>query len=919
MNNVKELNILVLEDIPIDAELIEQELERAQIAFRIRRAATKAKFLKQLQDLNPDVILADYSLPQFNGLEALRLVRESGLDTPFILVTGTQKEEIAVECLKEGADDYILKSSLRRLPGALENVLRKKEAEREKRQLARELEKSAKQMVTIFESITDAFFAVDSTWRLMYLNPRSDVFLEKVNKERQEMWGKNWWDEFPAEPSSVAFMELQRAMEKRIDVEFEDFFPLLNSWLHIRAYPAEDGLSIYVQDISDRKRSAMVQHAVYDISEAASIESSFLRMTESIHRIIGGLMPAKNIHIALYDAENDILSYPYFVDEIEKCPEPTKPGKGLTEYVLRTGEPLLATPEVLAELRAKSEIESSQSTSIDWLGVPLKTAGGVIGVLAVQNYSGAFRFGNIEKDVLQFVSTQVAMAIERKRSEEKIREQASLLDVAQDAIIVRDLHEKILYWNKGAERIYGWTGVEALGKSSADLLHKDAELASEAFESVMKTGVWFGELQQSAKDGRDLTVESRWSLVRDEQGRPKSILIINTDTTEKKRLEQQFIRSQRLESIGTLASGIAHDLNNVLAPITMSLPLLKEHLTSQSSQDILELLRVSAKRGEGIVKQILSFVRGVDGQHVVLQTKHLVNDLVTFLSQTFPPSVSIKTKYAKDTWPVVGDATQLYQVLMNLSINARDAMPNGGILNISLQNLVADDQFHSVHPETDSNRYVVLSVKDTGTGIPVELMDKIFDPFFTTKERGKGTGLGLSIVHTVVKNHGGFVEVYSQEGKGTEFRIYLPASEDTDAQSKEPVGALPAGNGEKILVVDDESAIAELANVTLKNRNYQVLSASDGTEAVALFAQNKGSISVVLLDMLMPLMDGPTTLKALRKLDPGVRVIGMSGYSAEIQDQEVDSAFGQLPFLQKPFSVEQMVQKIQEVLRETNG
>lgn len=919
MSKAKELNILVLEDIPIDAELIEQELERAQIPFRMKRAATKAKFLKQLQDFPPDVILADYSLPQFNGLEALRLVRESGLDTPYILVTGTQKEEVAVECLKEGADDYILKSSLRRLPGALENVLRKKEAEREKRQLARELEKSAKQMVTIFESITDAFFAVDSTWRLMYLNPRSDVFLEKVNKDRQEMWGKNWWDEFPVEASSVGFAELHRAMEKRVDVEFEEYFPSLSSWLHIRAYPAEDGLSIYVQDISERKRAAMVQHAVYSISEAASAESSFLSMAERIHKIIGGLMPVKNLYIALYDAESDILSFPYFVDEIEKRPGPKKPGKGRTEYVLRTGEPLLATPEALEKLIHSSEIQSAGTPSVDWLGVPLKTASGIIGVLAVQNYSGSFRFGNTEKDILQFVSTQVAMAIDRKRAEEKIREQASLLDVAQDAIIVRDLHEKILYWNKGAERIYGWSSCEALGKSSADLLHNDTELTTEIVESVTRTGAWFGELQQTAKDSRTLVVESRWSLIRDEQSLPKSILIINTDATEKKRLEQQFIRSQRLESIGTLASGIAHDLNNVLAPITMSLPLLKEHLTNQSSQDILELLRVSAKRGEGIVKQILSFVRGVDGQHVVLQAKHLVNDLVTFLSQTFPPSISIKTKYAKDTWPVVGDATQLYQVLMNLTINARDAMPNGGVLGITLQNLVADDQFHLTHPDLKDDRYVVLSVKDTGMGIPDELLDKIFDPFFTTKERGKGTGLGLSIVHTVVKNHGGFVEVFSQKGKGTEFKIYLPASEDADSQVKEPTTALPAGNGEKILVVDDESAIAELAHVTLKNRNYQVLSASDGTEAVALYAENKGSISVVLLDMLMPLMDGPTTLRALRKLNPEVRVIGMSGYTADFQDQEPDSAFGQLPFLQKPFSVEQMVVKIQEVLRETNG
>jgi PAS domain S-box-containing protein len=910
----KELNILLLEDIPIDAELTEHELEKAHVPYSLKRVATKKRFLRELREFSPDVILADYSLPQFNGLEALRLVREMGLDTPYILVTGTQREEIAVDCLKEGADDYILKSSLRRLPGALENVLRKKDAEREKKRLAMELEKSAKQMVSIFESITDAFFAVDNSWRFMYLNPRSDVFLQKVNKEREDLWGKYWWDEFPAERGSIGFTELQKAMDKRVVVQFEEFYPSLNSWLHIRAYPADDGLSIYVQDVSERKRAEKVQEAVYKISEAASAEIGFNRMAERIHGIIGELMPAKNFYIALHDQHRDLLTFPYFVDERDKRPDDKKPGKGLTEYVLHTGEPLLATPEILDELARQSRVELLGAPCIDWLGVPLRTGSGVIGVLAVQNYLENFRFGDTERDILQFVSTQVAMAIDRKRAEETIREQANLLDIAQDAIIVRDLDENILYWNKGAERLYGWTSDEVMGKKAVGLLYKDGESSKEAYESVLKTDSWFGEFQQGTKDGRDVTVESRWSLVRDEAGAPKSILVINTDLTEKKRLEQQFIRSQRLESIGTLASGIAHDLNNVLAPITMSLPLLKEYLTSESSLEILDLLRISAKRGEGIVKQILSFVRGVDGQHVVLQAKHLVNDLVTFLSQTFPPSIVIKTKYAKETWPVVGDATQLYQVLMNLTINARDAMPGGGTLMLTLQNLTSDEQFRKMHLDANKEKYVVLSIKDTGTGIPDELMDRIFDPFFTTKERGKGTGLGLSIVHTIIKNHGGFIDVVSQKGKGTEFRVFIPATEDINSQAAQSNAELPPGSQELILVVDDESAITDLMQVALRSRNYRVLTASDGTEAIALYAEQKGSIAAVVLDMLMPMMDGPSTLKALRKLDPGVRVIGMSGYVADEPDQEMDSPFQQLPFLHKPFTTEQMVTRIQEVL-----
>jgi PAS domain S-box-containing protein len=740
------LNILILEDIPIDAEMIDRELRNANIEHNTRRVASKSKFLKELETYSPDVVLADYSLPQFSGLEALKIVRERGTKIPFILVTGMKNEEIAVECLKEGADDYILKSSLRRLPGAIQNALEKRRAEWENERLEEELERSQKQIITIFDSITDAFFSVSNSWEVKYLNPRSDVFLAKVNKKREDLWGKNWWSEFPAPKDSVAYKALYSAMTNHEFAEFEEYYSALNSWLQVRAYPAEDGLAIYMQDVT-----------------------------------------------------------------------------------------------------------------------------------------------------------------ERKRAEEKIREQANLLDIAQDAIVVRDLNDNIIYWNNSAERIYGWKRDEAITKNASQLLHTEAESIKHAMFDIKDKGSWFGELKQKTKMQKTLVMESRWSLVRDEYGRPKSILTINTDITDKKIIEQQFLRAQRLESVGTLASGLLHDLNNILTPIILAVPFMKEKLKDETSQDILRTLESSAKRGEGVVRQLMSFVRGVQGEHVTLQLKHLLWELLNFVSETFPPMIKVRRHCPKGIWNVEGDATQLYQVLMNLSINARDAMPNGGTLAIDLQNVVLSEQEAGLHFRAVPGPYVVLSVKDAGTGISPEIMNQIFDPFFTTKEPGKGTGLGLSSVLSIVKSHGGFIDVHSELGKGTEFKVFLPAKEEEVKEHVAKGSNLPMGHGETVLVVDDEKSLQDLVRATLESRKFKVMTAFDGHEAISIYEKNRNKIDVVLLDMLMPNMNGLTTIPALRRINPNIKIIGMSGSLLENLPSDLNTLVQELPFLQKPFDSEDMV------------
>ncbi|MDZ8263135.1 MAG: PAS domain S-box protein [Nostoc sp. ChiQUE01b] len=373
---------------------------------------------------------------------------------------------------------------------------------------------------------------------------------------------------------------------------------------------------------------------------------------------------------------------------------------------------------------------------------------------------------------------------QQKQAEQKICEQAALLDVSTDAILVRNIHNQILFWNKGAERLYGWKAEEVVGKNVLQLLYKEiSPQLEDAYLRVMNTGEWRGELHQLTREGKVIIIESRWTLIRDDNGQPKSILTVNTEITQQKQLEAQLLRSQRLESIGTLAGGIAHDLNNILSPILMSVQLLQKKLPDRQSQQILQTLENNVKRGANLLKQVLSFARGIESKRTIVQIQPLMAEIEQIITQTFPKSITWQIDIPKNLWYVRGDITQLHQVLINLVINARDAMPNGGILRIVAENLVIGEHSVQINIDAKVGSYIAIVVTDTGMGMSSEVQQRIFEPFFTTKEVGKGTGLGLSTALGIIKNHGGFVNVYSQVGRGTQFTVYLPASTFRDTHS----------------------------------------------------------------------------------------------------------------------------------------
>ncbi|MFN7948090.1 MAG: PAS domain S-box protein [Blastocatellia bacterium] len=732
----------------------------------------------------------------------------------------------------------------------------------------------------LLENVADGFIFLDPGWRITHLSSAAE---RHCGRSRSEVVGHIIWEACPDVAGGTFETECRRAMTTQQVVVFEGFFPVPDTWFGIKAVPSPTGLFV----------------SFYDITRRRAAETALLENQQRVAGIISSAMDA----IITVDSAQRVTLFNAAAEKMFGYVAAEALGQPLDRFL----------PDRYRKAHRR-HIESFGETRVT------RRSMGSLGTLYGLRANGEefpieASISQMESGGQRFYTVILRDITERKRAEERLLEQAAMLNLAKDAIIVRDPQGRVIFWNQGAERMYGWAAEEAVGQD-VRLMQFPASVSEfeKANRAVIEQGTWSGELQQLARDGRKLMAECNWTLIRDASGQPKSILAINTDITEKKKLEAQFLRAQRMESIGTLAGGIAHDLNNVLSPMLMAVQMLQLKVTDEQGQRMLDLLRTNAERGGEMVRQVLSFARGIGGERAAMQSRHLIREIVKILKETFPKSIEISFRLGEDLAMVNGDTTQLHQVLMNLCINARDAMPDGGRLTIEAENKVIDETYAQMILDARPGRFVMITVTDTGTGIPTEHLDRIFDPFFTTKEVGKGTGLGLSTVLGIIKGHGGFINVYSEPGKGTQFRIYLPALEIPQlAPSESGNPALPAGRGETILVVDDELAIREITSSTLEAFNYRVLTANDGAEAIALYAQHRNEIRVVLTDMMMPFMDGPALIRALRKINPEVRIIASSGLTENGKAAEITQS-GVRTFLAKPYSADKLLKALAEVL-----
>jgi PAS domain S-box-containing protein len=509
-----------------------------------------------------------------------------------------------------------------------------------------------------------------------------------------------------------------------------------------------------------------------------------------------------------------------------------------------------------------------------------------------------------------------AAATLRER-DERLQEQALLLDEATDAIIVCDAAGLIHVWNHGAERLLGWTREEAIGRHAGTLHFPDHGVFASTLAAARELGMWNGELEYRTRKDTRVLVESRWTLTPGDADHPRTVLTINTDITERKRREATRLRAQRLESIGTLAGGIAHDLNNILAPVVLSSDILRLRAQDPGDLELINAIGTSARRGAEIVRQVLSFARGVEGTHIPINIRHLLPEIRHIVAETFPKNISCRVESPHDLWTVMGEPTQLHQVLLNLCLNSRDAMPEGGTITLRAANITVDATLAAMVPNARPGPHVRLQVIDTGTGIPGELRERVFEPFFTTKGPGRGSGLGLSTAMAIVRSHRGFITLESESGRGTTIAAHFPAEQPAGAPAEPTAVVAPAeppGRGEVILVIDDEASVRSITKQSLESAGYRVLTAEDGARGISLFVQHRDEIALVLTDIMMPVMDGVAVIKALRRIAPAARIVAVSGAADATTVAQNFSPSPAIGFLLKPFNLDSLLRAVHEAL-----
>jgi PAS domain S-box-containing protein len=508
---------------------------------------------------------------------------------------------------------------------------------------------------------------------------------------------------------------------------------------------------------------------------------------------------------------------------------------------------------------------------------------------------------------------------ERRKSEAQMRLQADALEATANAIVITDI-KGVIEWVNPAFTVYtGYGAAEVIGKTQSLLKSgkQDEKLYQNLWDTILAGKVWRGELINKRKNGSLYSEDMTITPVRNNAGEITHFIAVKQDIPERKKLEEQFLRAQRTENIGALASGVAHDLNNILAPIMMASSMLEDDIPKETHQELVFSIQEAAQRGSDIIKQVLTFARGVEGETTTLRPELLVSQMTRILRETFPKSIVLAESMPDGLWFVSGDVTQLHQVILNLCVNARDSMmPRGGTLAITVTNIEVDENYASMSIDAKPGRYVVLKVVDSGCGISPAIIDKIFDPFFTTKELGKGTGLGLSTVVRIVRSHGGFMEVESHVGRGSDFRVFIPAAVGSQLEPIQTVCRdAPQGNGETVLIVDDEPEILKVGSMVLTKNGYIGVTANDGIEALTIYAKKSALIKVVLTDVMMPLLDGANLIRALRKINPRVQIIAASGEAEESHQNEL-RALGINAFLKKPFNNYQLLEAVHNAINQ---
>jgi len=675
-------------------------------------------------------------------------------------------------------------------------------------------------------------------------------------------------------------------------------------------------------DITQRKRAEHLQSALYRIADCATSANDPNDLYRTIHGIVSELVYARNFYIALYDEQKNLLNFPYFVDEVDPVgPAPRPPARGLTEYVLRTGQPLLATPEMFESLVTANEVQLFGAPSIDWLGVPLKAGDRTFGVVVVQSYNEAFRYGATEREILTFVSQHVASAIEHRTDQEALRRSEaryrSLFERAAYGIFRSTLDGTIADANPAMARMLGYdTPAEIIGLNGPRDIYVDAAERERVVREYQKCGRGDNfETRWKRRDGKNISVKLSGRAALNSEGEVDGYEVIVEDVTERRALEDQLRHAQKMDAVGRLAGGVAHDFNNLLTVIKgYSELLLCQLVEADPMRAQVDEIRKAADRAATLTRQLLAFSRRQVLAPKVLDLNSVVVNMEKLLRRLLGEDVELLCSLSPELGHVKADPGQVEQVIMNLAVNARDAMPKGGRVAIETANLDLTDDWNREHAVVKAGRYVVLTVSDDGVGMTEDVRSRVFEPFFTTKERG--TGLGLSTVYGIVKQSGGYVWVYSEAGRGSTFKVYLPRVDEAPESAQVSHGDLSLHRGtETILLVEDEDGVRTLVREMLQRHGYEVLETRNAGEALLACERHNGEIHLLLTDVVLTQISGSELALRLSRVKPDMRVLYMSGYTEDAIVRHGVLNPG-IAFLQKPFTAEALAAKVRGILDE---
>jgi len=789
------------------------------------------------------------------------------------------------------------------------------------RQIAEEaLRESEKRYRSIFESFQDVYYRADLEGKLTLISPSVKQFGYDPNL----LIGINV-SEFYKDPDErkVFLSKLERDgsvkdYEIRLKTKLgSTIVTSLSAKFIIGPNGQPAGIEGVLRDITERKESEKLQQVVYKISETVDSTKNLDELYAAVHQIIQEIMPAENFYIAIHDEIANRLIFPVYIDQVKETRSSREFGTGVTEYVIRTGKTQLLTKDKLQELKAQKIAVPVGIEPELWLGVPLKIGDRTIGVLTIQHYSDPEAYGEREKHMLEYVSAQVAKAIERKRWEEQLKKLSSAIEYSPTSIIITDVNGNIDYVNPAFTNITGYSFEEVIGKNP-NILKSGLTLQEtyqELWQTIKSGKPWSGELCNKKKNGEYYYELASIAPVFDSEGIITNYVAVKEDITKAKNLEEQFHQAQKMEAIGRLAGGVAHDFNNLLTVVTGYTDMAKMSLHPEDPlYDDIDEIGNAAERAAALTRQLLAFSRKQTFKPGILDLYEIISNMDRMLKRIISEDIEIVSNLGTDLGSIYSDPGQIEQILVNLVVNAKDAMPEGGKITIETAIVELDEESVNTFQDIIPGPYLKLTISDTGYGMSEQDKTKIFEPFFTTKPLGKGTGLGLATVYGIVKQSNGYINVHSEEGVGTSFVIYFPQVEgygDILDKSAEYTDVLKGS--ETILLVEDEMSVRKLTLRTLEKLGYQAHVAFSGEEALKIYQKYVDNIDLVITDVIMPQMGGVELVENLRLITPGVKVLYMSGYAPEtaVHQKIVDSS---THYLQKPFSTKTIAQKVRQIL-----